>query len=85
MWYGIDIPVTKDEPTTEYNPIKVYLFGWEEPDTRKGRKPGDIRKIGYGRFFKTLKAAVEAADAHRKRTGKTGHHVIGQAVAGFAF
>ena len=75
LWYGIKMPVLKDEATTTDNPIKVYFFGWEE----RGKKRG------YGRFFKTLESAVKAADAHRIKTGKTGHHVIGRAIAGFAF
>lgn len=75
LWYGIQMPITHDEPTTEDNPVKVYYFGWEQ----------DGKKRGYGRAFKTLEAAVKAADAHRTKTGKVGHHIIGRAIAGFAF
>lgn len=75
LWYGIQMPVIKDEPITEDNSVKVYYFGWEE----------NGKKRGYGRPFKTLEGAVVAADAHRKRTGKTSYHVVGRAVAGFAF
>jgi len=74
-FYGVKIPVIRDEATTADNPIKYYFFGWEEKGKRRG----------YGRFFRTLEAAVLAASAHRERTGKSGHHVIGRAVAGFAF
>lgn len=75
LYYGVQIPITHDEPTTKDNPIKLYYFGWEDQG----------KKRGYGRPFKTLEAAVKAADAHRERTGKSGHHVVGRAVAGWAF
>ncbi len=70
----VQMPI-RDELTTEENPIKMYVFGWEHNGKRRG----------YGRFFRTIDAAVKAAEEHRSRTGKTGHHVIGRAIAGFAF
>lgn len=69
------IPLVTDEPTTKDNPVKFYVFGWEE----------NGKKRGYGRFFKSLQTARLMAQQHAERTGKTGHHVIGRAVAGFAF
>jgi hypothetical protein len=75
LCYGIKIPILRDEPTTPDNPIKIYVFGWEQEGKRRG----------YGRHFRTLERAVLAADAHRKKTGKDGYHIIGRAIAGYAF
>lgn len=77
LWYGIQMPVTHDEVTTSDNPIKVYYFGWEEGGKKRGYGRPFFDHDGYG-----LMRVVMAADAHRTRTGKTGHHVIGRAIMG---
>lgn len=69
------IPLIKDEPTTKDNNIKVYYFGWEK----------EGKKRGYGTAHKSLESAIIAAKKDMEATGKTGYHIIGRAICGFAF
>lgn len=87
LWYGVQMEVRHDEPTTPDNPIKVYYFGWDHEEGKPQRTyRGKPRAFGFAVPYKTLEAAVLAADAHRKKfPNKIGHHVTGRAVSGFVF